>query len=759
MRKLNTLLSVMALSMSAALFTSCGNNNQPKPQGEKEVTYEKYRRDLEGKSRENFPYELALVNGEVNFYDEDPEADAVFQDVKVRFYDGNPRARPQESEDLAEYAMNNLMGFASYWSQEDVKACYINKSDNNTYYKVVSIEPVAEGLVADFTYTYDKQGLPTSVISGEPYSIAGGSLRHRAIDYSPLKELRFEYQAKDKIGSFERISYEEFHAKAVEHETAECSYQSGRVNGTYRQLGTGNTVTLDNEILTKGSYFEDPLRREDLYEVFLRRLSNVPDYDYYYFYYSQTEHALMYYEEISNEYSYIERVWTFNQYGLIISVQDELKGPEAFPFKAYEYHLTMTYSNDQATITVTLLAGLGKFNGNVDRLTVTAQYGAYLGNVVSSTATPTAEGYSIYGSHLAKTTGELVNYGEQLFSDITLIYPFYKNESSTFIQVKARPNLELKFKLSGFDSTTPVLCTDTSGNGMYYMPSNETHVFDYIFAADTGVDVTRNFNLWGANLVLSDNNGPLARGNNKVFYIALSPSVTKIQDYAYKDLIGITNISHGGSGSLRLEIGNYAFYNCSIQKLNVNPRVVKIGDYAFALSGLSGIVTWLGYAEEIGHAAFDECDDLVGLFIQPTLTYNETYQWNRFSKPTLPAGFAEDWNGNADILYQLSIYDFKHNETVIDVTATIGHKETLMFGLYLATGTYQATITAANSGVDSIQILDINDNNIGTVSGTDIPNYKTINNITGGNFYIVKVVGVPAENLGQVLFQFINVTE
>ena len=755
MRKLNTLLSVTVLSMSVALFTSCGKKPTPKPQGEKEVSYTEYMKALEGKSRTDADYQLCTVYGKVPKVPDGIEYR--FENTPVRFMDmNNPRVRSQDHE-LSDYALHYVMAFASYWSDDEGQRYFINKADKEHTYKVIAREQIDEHSFSDTTYTYNYLGIPTSINTSNDVEITSGSIT-RDYAYQLFKELTFTWNKKDTVGTFERVDYDTFHAKAVEHETAECSYVSGLINGTYRQLGTGNTVTLENETLIKGTYFNDPLRKDDIEEVFLRRLSTVPNYDYYYFYYSQSEHALMYYEEISNENSYIERVWTFNQYGLVISVQDALKGPEAFPFKANEYHLTMTYSNDRATITVTLLAGMGAWEDGSTTKTVTADYGAYLGNAVGAVTAPTAEGMSLYGSSLAKTTGELVYYGDKLYGDITLVYPFYKNESSTFIQVTARPSLELKFKLTGFDSTTPVLCTDTEGKGMYYMPSSETHIFDYTFSTSTTLDSTRNFNLWGSNLMLSDNDGPLAEGNNKVSFIALSPSVTKIEDYAYKGLTGIVNVNHGGSGSLRLEIGNYAFYECSIQKLNVNPRVVKIGDFAFALSGLTGIVTWLGYAEEIGHAAFDECDDLVGLFIQPKLTYNETYQYNRFSKPDLPEGFVEDWNGDANILYQLSAYDFQHEESTIDVSAIVGHQETIMFGLYLTTGTYQANITAANSGVGSIQILDINGNNIGSVSGTDIPNYKTISDITGGNFYIVKVVGAPAENLGQVLFRFVNVT-
>ncbi len=384
MRKLNTLLSVMALSMSVALFTSCGKNNKPKPQGEKEVSYTEYMKALEGKSRTDADYQICTVYGKVLKVPEGIEYR--FDNSPVRFLDmNNPRVRPQD-DDLSEYVLNNVMSFASYWSDDEGQRYFINKADKEHTYKVIAREQVDEHSYSDTTYTYNNLGIPTSINTSNDIEIVSGLITREDYPYNLFKELTFTWNKKDTVGTFERVTYEEFHAKALEHEAAECSYQSGLINGTYRQLGTGNTVTLEDEVLTKGSYFEDPLRRVDLSEVFTRRLSSVPNYGYYYFYYSSKEQALMYYEEISNENSYIERVWTFNQYGLVISVQDALKGPEAFPFKAYEYHLTMTYSNDQATITVTLLSGLGKFNGNVDRLTVTAQYGAYLGNVVSSTA-------------------------------------------------------------------------------------------------------------------------------------------------------------------------------------------------------------------------------------------------------------------------------------------------------------------------------------------------------------------------------------
>ncbi len=759
MKKFN-ILTIAALSMVIGLLGGCtgpkGDDpiDPPKPVEPdefKEVTYETYMAALQGKSFNDASYKKCLINGTVKDYAESSVL-ASFTDEPVRFDDGmsRPRTRPQ-GYGVNSYAMNYVMGFASYFSEEDENVYYLNKGNKETPYMVKYQEYVAEDVFATITYVFNADGLTVSVKSAVA-DVSPDPLVHYALDIRPLKDLTFTWQEKDTIDSYERISRNAFIEKAEAFEGATLDYQSGHANGTIGYCNSEEIITLENDLLIRGSErFESAKHKYDLIELFHNRASYVPDYDYYYLYYSESLDSLMAIMNMASGDSVIERIMVWNNNGLPTSVKDTTFGNCSTFGSTRLYNLTFSYSKDIATVQLTILSGVGVWADGSTSKTVTANVGSYLGNVMSTFTMPTAEGMTIYGSSLAKENGELMNYSEVVLDDMTLTVPFYNNAGSptimTFNDAKT-----VKFDMQGFTSSNPMIVylTDSSHVGFYFT-SGAKQTIEMAFKVTKAPAPSKTMYIYGANVAVGNEDGLFNLGNANLTSLTLNGN-SVVGDYAFAH----TNVATVGVNAAGISrIGAHAFDGCEELSTLYCGSITEIGDYAFANTGLTGVFTAAKGASVIGEKAFDGCGDLYGVVVNYTnLEYKEAYQWNRFIKnnQTAPTGWDANWNGDAKIVYELSEEDFYHGENAIPVTGTVGGssgEDTIAFVYsfpYSETETYSLYVAAyANNKVTLMQ------SDLTVIQEVAAPNYEqTVTGIPGG-YIIIEMYGAESTNANEYL--------
>ncbi len=769
MKKFN-ILTVAALSMVISLLSGCtgGKKEEEKPVDPpepeipdvfEEASYEDYMAALEGKSFHDASYKKCLINGTVKDYAESSVL-ASFTDEPVRFDDdmSRPRVRPQ-GYGVNSYAMNYVMGFASYFSEEDENVYYLNKGNKETPYMVKYQEYVAEDVFATTTYVFNADGLTVSVKSAVA-DISTDPLVHYALDIRPLKDLTFTWQEKDTVDSYERIARDAFIEKATAFEGATLEYQSGHANGTIGYCNSEDVITLENDLLVRGSErFESVKHKYDLIELFHNRASYSPDYDTYYFYYSESLDSLMAIMNMASGDSVIERVMVWNNNGLPTSVKDTTFGNCSTFGSTRLYNVAFSYSNDVATVTLTILSGVGAWADGSTFKTITANVGSYLGNVMSTFTMPTAEGMTIYGSSLARENGQLMNYGEVVTDDMTLIVPFYNNAGSptimTFVDAK-----NIKFDMQGFTSSEPMIVYLTDGsNSGYYFPSGAKQTVEMAFKDTKALAPSKTMYIYGANVAVGDENGLFNLGNANLASLTLNGN-SVVGDYAFAHT-SVATVSVNAAGISR--IGAHAFDGCEELTTLYCGSITEIGDYAFANAGLTGVFTAAKGASIIGEKAFDGCSDLTGILVPTYLTYLETSsttgdKLNRFpqNQQELPEGWNANWNGDAKILYELTLNDFQHEGAAIDVGGTVGGpngEETFTFAMYLmseATYTIRGFVMADDiltvSQLDGTEIINA------TYEGTG--NYdKTATNVAGGQWILIEIHGLVASNTSGYFFR------
>lgn len=767
MKKFN-ILTIAALSMVIGLLGGCGGDkgkddpvtppDPVEPDEFKEVTYETYMAALQGKSFNDASYKKCLINGTVKDYAESSVL-ASFTDEPVRFDDGMSRPRPRpQGYGVNSYAMNYVMGFASYFSEEDENVYYLNKGNKETPYMVKYQEYVAEDVFATVTYVFNADGLTVSVKSAVA-NVSTDPLVHYALDIRPLKDLTFTWQEKDTVDSYERLSRNAFIEKAEAFEGATLEYQSGHANGTIGYCNSEEVITLENDLLIRGSErFESAKHKYDLIELFHNRASYVPDYDSYYFYYSESLDSLMAIMNMASGDSVIERIMVWNNNGLPTSVKDTKFGNCSTFGSTRIYNLTFSYSKDIATVQLTILSGVGAWADGSTSKTVTANVGSYLGNVMSTFTMPTAEGMTIYGSSLARENGQLMDYGEVVLDDMTLTVPFYNNAGSptimTFNDAKS-----VKFDMQGFTSSEPMIVylTDGSHTGFYY-PSGAKQTVEMAFKDTKAIATSKTMYIYGANVAVGNEDGLFNLGNANLASLTLNGN-SVVGDYAFAHTSVVT-VSVNAAGISR--IGAHAFDGCEELTTLYCGSITEIGDYAFANTGLSGVFTAAKGASIIGEKAFDGCSDLTGVLVPTYLTYLENSsttggKLNRFpqKEQQLPEGWNANWNGDAKILYELTLNDFQHDGTTIDVGGTVGgsKEETFTFAMYLMSeATY--TIRGFVMADDILTVSKLDDTEIikATYEGTG--NYdKTATNVAGGQWILIEIHGLVASNTSGYFFR------
>ena len=772
MKKFN-ILAVVSLSMVISLLSGCtgGKKEEEKPVDPptppvvdkfEEVSYGDYMAALEGKNFNDGSYQKVLINGSVKTYGEST-ALAEFHDEPVRFKGEmiRPVLRPQNSTAVSEYAMNSVMGFATYWSEDDEAKFYINKGNEQTPYMVEIDEPVADGVTAKRTQIYNKDGYTLSdksVVNSAPTD----PLINYAIDYCPLRDLTFTWCEKDTIDSYQIISYDSFKEKAQAFESATCEYLSGHANGTVGYCNSEVIVTLENDLLIPSSSdkFESAKNRDLLIELFHNRASYTSDYDAYYFYYSESLDSLMAIMNMASGDDVLERVIVWNSNGLPTSVKDTKYGSCSTFGSTKVYDLAFTYSKEAATITLTILSGVGAWADGITQKVITANVGSYLGNAMSGFVMPTCEGMITYGSNLVRENGRLIHYSERVYDDMTLTVPFYNNEGSPTMLRFVDPN-SIRFTMQGFDSNKPMLAylTDGSNDGFYFT-SGAKQTLDYTFRETKAPVSTKTIYFYGANVALGDENGLFILKNSSLVSLTLNGNST-IADYAYAKT-NLTDITVNAAGIET--IGAHAFENCGdLEKLYCG-YIHNIGAYAFANTGLTGVFTAAKSATTIGEKAFDGCESLNGVLVNSAFTYvnassvSPDGKINYFRKDQLPIpeGWNANWNGDAKVLYELTDDSFYHEGTAIDVGGHIGGsagEETFTFAMFLTQGkTY--TIHVFVLADDDITVSLIDGTEVVKATHGGEGNYdKTVTGFSGGQWIIIEVYGLESLNSNGYFFR------
>ena len=759
MKKFN-ILTIAALSMVIGLLGGCagpkGDDPVDPPEPDipdvfEEVSYEDYMAALEGKSFNDASYKKCLINGTVKDYAESSVL-ASFTDEPVRFDDmSRPRVRPQ-GYGVNSYAMNYVMGFASYFSKEDDNVYYLNKGNEETPYMVKYQEYVAEDVFATITYVFNADGLTVSAKS----AVAGVStdpLVHSALDIRPLKDLTFTWLEKDTVDSYERVDRSTFIEKATAFEGATLEYQSGHANGTIGYCNSEDIITLENDLLVRGSErFESVKHKYDLIELFHNRASYSPENDSYYLYYSESLDSLMAIMNMASGDSVIERIMVWNNNGLPTSVKDTKFGNCSTFGSTRLYNLAFSYSKDIATVQLTILSGVGAWADGSTSKTVTANVGSYLGNVMSTFTMPTAEGKTIYGSSLARENGQLMNYDEVVTDDMTLTVPFYNNAGSptimTFNDAKS-----VKFDMQGFTSSEPMIVYLTDGSHMgYYFSSGAKQTVELAFKEVKAPVSSKTMYIYGANVAVGDEDGLFSAGNANLASLTLNGN-SVVGDYAFAHT-NVRTVSVNAAGISR--IGAHAFDGCEELTTLYCGSITEIGAYAFANAGLTGVFTAAINATTIGEKAFDGCEDLYGVIVDYTnVEYKESYQWNRFIKnnQTAPTGWDANWNGDAKIVYKLSEEDFYHGEDAIPITGAVGGpsgEDTIAFVYsfpYSETETYSLYVAAYSDNKVTLMQSDLT-----VIQEVAAPNYEqTVTGIPGGQYIIIEMYGAESANSNEYL--------
>ncbi len=748
MKKFN-ILTIAALSMAISLLSGCTGNKKdddqpidpptpPVVDKFEEVSYNDYMAALEGKDFNDAYYEKCLINGSVKAYGEATPL-AEFNNEPVRFMGEitRPVIRPQNSTPVSEYAMNYVMAFATYWSEDDEAVYYLNKNNEQTPYMVEKTEYVAEDVTAKVTFVYNKDGLALSIKS-VANSAPVDPLINCALDVRPLKDLTFTWCEKDTIDSYQRVSYDAFKEKAQAFEGAECEYLSGHANGTVGYCNSEVIVTLENDLLIPSSSdkFESAKNRDLLIELFHNRASYTSNYDTYYFYYSESLDTLMAIMNMASGGDVLERVIVWNNNGLPTSVKDTKYGSCSTFSSMKVYDLTFTYSKEAATITLTILSGVGAWADGATQKVITANVGSYLGNVMSTFTMPTAEGMTIYGSSLARENGRLIHYSEKIYDDMTLTIPFYNNAGSPSILTFVEPS-SIKFTMQGFASDQPMIAylTDSSNDGFYFA-SGAKQTLEYTFKDTKAPASTKTIYFYGANVALGDENGLFHKGNASLVSLSLNGNAT-VGDYAYAKT-GVTEVAVYADGLDT--VGAHAFENCEELTALHCGYIYNIGAYAFANSGLNGLFVAAAEAETIGENAFNGCDDLVGVITPSEVTYDTTYMENKVNF-VIPGGWDSNWNGGAQKVARVNNDSFKHEGADINIGGFVGSVTTKqIFTMLLSNiSKYSSYISADGDCKVTLKSGD------GTVidyveSGTDY--YKTVESIEGGQWLVVEVVAL-----------------
>lgn len=771
MKKFN-ILAVASLSMAISLLSGCTGNKKeeekpvdpptpPVVDKFEEVSYDDYMAALEGKSFNDGSYQKVLINGSVKAYGESTSL-AEFHDEPVRFKGEmtRPVLRPQNSTEVSEYAMNSVMRFATYWDEDDEAKFYLNKGNEQTPYMVEVNEPVAEGVTAKRTQVFNKDGYTLSDKS-VVNSVPTDPLINCAVDYCLLRDLTFTWCEKDTIDSYQIISYDSFKEKAQAFESATCEYLSGHANGTVGYCNSEVIVTLENDLLIPSSSdkFESAKNRDLLIELFHNRASYTSDYDTYYFYYSESLDSLMVIMNMASGDDVLERVIVWNSNGLPTSVKDTKYGSCSTFGTTKVYDLAFTYSKEAATITLTILSGVGAWEDGATQKVITANVGSYLGNVMSTFTMPTAEGMTIYGSSLARENGQLMNYGEVVTDDMTLTVPFYNNAGSptimTFNDAKS-----VKFDMQGFTSSEPMIVylTDSSNTGFYF-PSGAKQTVEIAFKVTKAPAPSKTMYIYGANVAVGNEDGLFHLGNANLTSLTLNGN-SVVGDYAFAHT-NVATVSVNAAGISR--IGAHAFDGCEELTTLYCGSITEIGDYAFANTGLTGVFTAAKNATTIGEKAFDGCEDLKGILVPTYLTYLETSsttgdKLNRFpqNQQELPEGWNANWNGDAKVLYELTDDSFYHEETAIDVGGYVGGsagEETLTFAMFLTHDkTYTIHVFALADDDITVSLIDGTEVVKATHGGSG--NYdKTVNGVSGGQWIIIEVYGLESANSNGYFFR------
>ena len=736
MKANKTLLFLATAAMSVGLFASCGKKSGGGSSGskEKEVSYEKYMEETSRLDYENFPYQICYVDGSLTG-DGEEEPEIVFENEPVRFKEAHsPIGRPQVIDELSRYTFNDMFRPANGWEDSRGNRYYINKKDNDHKFKVVTTIEVSIDNEAEFTYTYNQYGFATSVKSSESHPKTDKARMQL------LEDITFNWQEVDKLGEYTAVTFEQFKADALEKEAKEHPYKSARVSGTARKIGSGEPALVFNgEVLVKGEHsFYSPRYGEALSEA-SRKASTIANYSTYFFYKSETLDSLMAIMEMASGTNVIERVVVWNQYGLITSATDKLYGADVENrFSGlYEYHTTISYSQDEATVRITILPGLGRWADGATSKVFDVPYGSYLANIFPvGYQAPTAEGYRQYTSYFADETGKLIHLSTTLLGDMTLTYPFYKGNTPTQFTIRAYPGKSYKVFMQGYESNEPMIVY--GDNGGYYFLDGASREVTMTVPETTGLFVNLNHFVYNANIAFSDKNGMLAEGNSMITVFTVGPQAV-VFDYACYQLTNLQTISV--NARCFENIGKHAFDGCT-SLTECYSSAINFGEAAF--KGCSNLGSTLNLSEtvNIGAGAFEGCESL-HLLVPGTVAYDDTYSQNRFIKrnQTFPETWAEDWQGDAIVHYILTLDDFTHESSHVPVGGSVGGVTgTVCFSIYLpGETTYSVRLCAFGSNI--VTLLDSGDNILGK---TDSTNYDvTISDVstgTYGGYVIIQIV-------------------
>ena len=184
-------------------------------------------------------------------------------------------------------------------------------------------------------------------------------------------------------------------------------------------------------------------------------------------------------------------------------------------------------------------------------------------------------------------------------------------------------NLPFGLKTIGGDcfidcrSLTTINIPSTVSNMGGYVFKNCRNLQTVTFGPASAMEEISQYTFWGCrnlqNILIPEGIKVIGKGAFKECYSlrsAVLPSTIEIigKD-AFRDCYNLNTLTFNGTFGLR-EIGNYAFYNCSIRNLMLPGSLVSIGNEAFVRNGSIREINIPSSVSYLGKGAFESCWNL-----------------------------------------------------------------------------------------------------------------------------------------------------
>lgn len=743
---------------SESTDTSSSSSEEGREDGFTEITKEEFFQKINDLPK-GPEYKKAVINGQRGQYGT-TEFDEVFNNVTYHWIDDEWLCNYKDknagkSASLIKYSYvedfldtelehNYLYNFKTGCFLAELPDYYLNETHVgmlrqyfNCYARLTKLQTVD---VVETTYTDDVFG---------------------AFNY----DLTIDWYEEDVVDGYEAVSKAAFADKLTACGSITSSgYKSGVVNGTtkYYPEGFEEAVTYDNvkiaydsvgdsfiqlgeDINAKTfSLIEYPL--SELYPELIRD-SN------YAFLYTSEDGFLAQFPIQKSSNAYVDVTMKFNNFGMATELHEVpvFMNKRAADFIDYS-DLAITYSQDEATVRVTILPGLGSFDG-VSSMTYEIPYNVALGAITSLTTfvLPTSSTYALNQNGYARADGSVMGVNDPVTSDITLTALFFDASamavltSFDYASYGESKEQTIKFNYEVSDSLvdTPIMVTINNAVAYAVNGNSLSFVIDSEVAASGSA-----FNIFGKvkNISFSDENGPLSSGNKIIKSVGYyGSSLTGVKDYGCYQLPNLESFSHGSN---TFAIGAHAFDGCAKLK-TMNFHGSSIGEYAFANTGLEGFVVLNGYPT-IAPTAFDGVTGIDAFFVAYAILTEDSYGQLRFNKSNqaLPEGYDASWIGDVPFGYYLITESFMKDGAATDITLGISggtNGANLWFQIRLEAGSYDLKVAGYGAdGTVSIYHQDDLSTPILTSEGAGgVAVTNTINPTSNTSYYIL--VSSPAK--------------